>query len=134
MVDTRNFRRQHDEILALAASIRGQIRAKNVADANRSLAKLNGLVKMHLATEDDSLYPRLMKSADPAVKKTAQEFHKEMGGLREVYAGFAKKWMPAAVTADPSGFDVEFGKVTSALGDRIKRENEVLYALADKVA
>lgn len=136
MSRSANLRRQHDAILALASDLTDAqstlaTHAEAALAATR-LAKLTGVLNLHLAAEDRALYPQLRASSDPAVAETARRFMREMGGLAKVYAEFAARWRSATtILADPEGFRTETAAVLSALGTRIERENTELYPLAD---
>lgn len=139
MTYSANLRRQHDAILALAneliaaqASLRIPAEA---AEAARRLAKLTGVLQLHLAAEDKSLYPRLKASGDAEVAETASRFMDEMGGLARAYGDFDAKWRSeAAILSDPAGFRSQTAEVVAALSTRIARENKELYPLADAAA
>lgn len=135
---TENFRRQHDAILAKAADVAEAARTlANEADAAQAanrLAQLNGIVQVHLAAEDKTLYPRLMASSDSEAAETASRFSSEMGGLAEVYFAFAAKWRTSrAILTDPEGFRRESTAIFAALATRIERENSELYPLVDDI-
>lgn len=98
----------------------------------RLMAKLTGILRFHLAAEDNSLYPRMQASPDPEVSQTAAAFAAEMGGLAELFEDFVSNWPDgAAIFVNPEGFRTEAALVFSALSRRIKRENDELYPLAD---
>ncbi len=55
-----------------------------------------------------------------------------MGGIAEFVANYSKKWPSAyAISDDSKGFIEETNQLISALGNRIKKENDYLYKLAD---
>lgn len=100
----------------------------------RILAKMTGILGQHLAAEDRSLYPRMMASSDPSVAKTARQFADEMGDLASVYQSFEVNWRTGkAILAAPQSFREAASTVLNALAIRIKRENEVLYPLAESM-
>ena len=58
----------------------------------------------------------------------------EMGGLADAYLAFEGKWTtPHAILADPGAFRAEANEVFNALARRVKRENEILYPILDKL-
>lgn len=135
MPSTDNLRKQHNDIVLVAREITTKLNTVPLdATALRSLlSRLAGQVNFHLAMEDQSLYPRLAACPDEEAKAVARKFMLEMGGLAEVFSVFSRKWQTCVIEADPLGFTAESRKVLAALGDRIQRENSVLYPLADKV-
>lgn len=137
MSKTDNFRRQHNELVEMVQSITAMMSAPNAADQaadiSRTLSQMTGKLRIHLAQEDKSLYPRLAASSDTQTASTAKRFQEEMSGLGEVYGAYADKWRtPAEIGADIASFKTESEAVFAALADRIVRENTELYPLADK--
>lgn len=138
MAYTANLRRQHEAILSLAAELVATLDSldtqSGAASASMRLARLTGVLQIHLAAEDRALYPRMKASADRAAADTASRFMNEMGGLGEVYSDFESRWRSSsAILADPDQFRSEAGAVLTALGNRIERENAELYPLADAI-
>ncbi|NVE95095.1 hemerythrin domain-containing protein [Altererythrobacter lutimaris] len=138
MSQTRTFRRQHAALEKLATELsEAMSRIDADPDAERCahiIAKMTGILILHLAAEDRSLYPRMIASSDPAVSKTASEFAEEMGNLAPAYSEFEAKWRSAdAICDDPQGFRQEAQAILQALSTRIHRENTVLYPIAESM-
>jgi hypothetical protein len=140
MSATQRYRDDHATFLSKISEVEKLIsnpavvkeRAKDIAT---ELAKFSGLLKMHLAMEDNSLYPSLLKSTDTKVRDTATKFQKEMGDIKAAFEVYSKKWLSAAnMAADPDSFKKETTDLFKALKNRIQRENDELYAAADKAA
>ena len=139
MSRTANLRRQHDaavslvsDILRLSCALEGQGNAYRTA---LLLAKLTGLLRIHFAQEDKTLYPHMIQSAHLEASQTAAAFQQEMGGLGATYEAFAMRWnSPEAIGSAPATFRKEAEAVFAALASRIERENETLYPLADEIA
>jgi hypothetical protein len=136
---TANLRRQHDALLAMAADLQDDIeRLATIADAQRIaglLARLTGVLSMHLAAEDKALYPAMMASSDRRTADCARTFEDQMGGLAAAYMAFADAWRsPDRILAETDAFARDCETVFGALAIRIKRENEELYPLADAMA
>ena len=134
---TDNFRRQHDEILALAGDIAARLQPDTLRAEARAvralLSALAGKLAIHLAMEDKALYPRMAEAGVEDCAALASAFMKEMGGLGAVFAAYNQQWQAAAIAADPAGFGRHTREVFGALGKRIERENRQLYPLADRV-
>lgn len=131
---TATLRRQHDAAVDLVGQIiersNGSATLDNAYRIGLLLAKLTGLLRIHFAQEDHSLYPSLL--ASPASALTARHFMDEMGDLAATFEAFAKRWTSStAIAADFAGFRRESGAVFAALADRVRRENEELYPLAE---
>ncbi len=137
MAITDDYRRQHEEILELAGRLSGCLHEQelkdNAQEARNVLSKLSGALKVHLAMEDNSLYPRLLASPDEKVRETAKQFIEEMGGIATAFNDYLKKWtVPAAIRSNPSQFMAETGEILTALRNRIVKENDVLYPIIDR--
>jgi hemerythrin-like domain-containing protein len=137
MAATASFRKQHDELLAVAGEIGKLLDASRLADdaasARTLLSNLAGKLKIHLAMEDKTLYPRLMQDPDPKVSAMAKRFADEMGGIAEVFGGYMERWPTArAIQEAPQRFVTDTQKLFGALSTRIDRENNQLYPLLDQ--
>ncbi|MBL7670954.1 MAG: hemerythrin domain-containing protein [Bdellovibrionaceae bacterium] len=139
MSKTEHFRADHKDMVGIVGEISKLLNeaglGANPAPVTGLLGKLVGKLKIHLVTEDRSLYPQLLKSSDPKVKATAEKFQAEMGGIKTVVEAFATKWMdPREIKAHPAAFIKETKGLFDALAKRIEKEDNELYALADKAA
>lgn len=134
---TDNFRRQHDEILAIAGEIAARLQPDTLRADTRwvrsLLSALAGKLTIHLAMEDKALYPRLAEADVEDCAALALAFMKEMGGLGAAFAAYNQKWQAGAIGEDPARFILETREVFGALGKRIERENRQLYPMADRV-
>jgi hypothetical protein len=111
-----------------------QLQSDSDCDRVRSeLSRLSGKLMVHLSMEDDALYPRLKDHADAALKSTAASFAQEMGGIAKAFSAYGSKWTGAAIKADRAGFARETGQVVDILLNRIKRENDTLYPMVDRL-
>lgn len=135
---TTNLRRQHDAAVDLIDQI--QTLSERLAEAavpyqiSMLLAKLTGLLRIHFAQEDKTLYPYMIQSAHDHAARTAADFQTEMGGLAPVYEAFARRWASAdQLRADATGFRAGSAAVFGALAKRVEQENEILYPLADDI-
>src|SRR6185436_12271381 len=70
---TETYRRQHRRLIELAGSISGQLpQGAAAAEPMRAeLSKLAGVLKLHLAMEDEGLYPSLKESEDSRIREKA---------------------------------------------------------------
>ncbi|MFY7960671.1 MAG: hemerythrin domain-containing protein [Elsteraceae bacterium] len=132
MLNADVFYQQHAELIALAEEITaacGDDRtiARDADPIRRSLSRLMGKLGVHLAIEDDYLYPRLKDHANAVVRNTAIRFEAEMSGLKPAFQAFKEKWTSDAIGRDPAAFRAELGVLFAALGHRVERENSLLY-------
>lgn len=137
MARTDRFRQQHNEMLTLANELQGLLNeealSKDGSAARRCLGNLMGKLKLHLSTEDKVLYPELETHKDPAMAKLAHKFASEMKSTAANVVAYNGRWAtPSAIKANAHGFIMETKDVIRILADRIKRENEELYAAADR--
>ncbi len=139
MCQTAAFRRQHDEILAIAAELTSYLGDRQrlqdeSRDVRRILSTMVGKLSAHLAMEDRSLYPRMVGSKDTQVRMTAKRFQFEMGGIGEAIFAYGSKWRADAIADDPAGFSRATSRLLAALDKRIQTENGQLFPLLDKAA
>ena len=137
---TTHLQRQHDTALRLAEDILADARALVAVHGDRgraqrialTLSQLTGLLKIHFAQEDGSLYPKLFASRRAETAEVAQRFFQEMGQIGPNYLAFVSRWATVdALLAEPRAFMVESQAMFRKLIERIRRENLILYPLAD---
>ncbi|HYE48297.1 MAG TPA: hemerythrin domain-containing protein [Azospirillaceae bacterium] len=137
MRPTDNYRRQHTEITTLLEQLHALLLVPQPAAGDSlaaTLRRLTGKLTVHLAMEDQSLYPRLLQSPDARIAATAARFQQEMSGIREAFQQFLGRWTDAAIQADRAGFSAALDALSAVLSRRIERENTELYPLLDNAA
>jgi iron-sulfur cluster repair protein YtfE (RIC family) len=137
MKQTDRFHKQHNELLELAKKIDELLvpeqLANDATEVRRCLSDLVGKLRMHLAAEDNALYPSLLKHENEEVKAIAQQFIDEMGNIGAVLASYLEKWSSHLPIQDnPMDFIKETRGIFSALADRIEKEDNKLFPLLDK--
>lgn len=138
MSRTGNLRRQHDAAIELVKQLTADMDGPAPTNMQAykialNLAKLTGLLRIHFAIEDRTLYPYMEASTHAEAVSTAAAFQNEMGELGAAYSAFAERWDSAAIAAAFPAFRAEARTVLAALANRIERENTVLYPLADAI-
>lgn len=139
MANTQNFRNQHKALLALAGEMASLMTPvggakRNADDLRRLLSKLAGQLSVHLAMEDESLYPRLIAGTDARVSELARRYQQEMGGLAGAFKAFCDKYpTAAAIEQNSEAFKSDASGVFDAVARRIQREDSELYALVDSL-
>ncbi|HWI29167.1 MAG TPA: hemerythrin domain-containing protein [Stellaceae bacterium] len=132
---TQSLRKQHAEMVEVVrqidAGLDPQRLAASAGEIRNRLSALLGKLTMHLAVEDNSLYPSLEKHANPKVREIGSKFAREMAAVKPSVEAFGKKWTETAIAKDAAGFCAEAKKLFGVLGDRIKRENSELYPLLE---
>ena len=130
------FYEHHGEVRTLAARIESQLDAGRIAAAPADIAgdvvKLFGKFSVHLTIEDQALYPRLAQNPNAEVRRMANAFQSEMGGLKGRFDAYRTAWPgPVAIAKDPARFIQETRTVLALLKTRIDREDKQLYPLAE---
>lgn len=136
MRKTETYRLHHQELRAIAARIDALLDATAIAADPAQVAgvvrELFGKFSVHLAIEDNSLYPRAKAGDDARLRAVASRFETEMGGLRDRFDAYRRTWPgPLAIARDPARFASETRAVLDALKARVGREETELYDLID---
>ena len=136
MNDIETYRRQHEEILGIAAKILKPLEApglgKDAQKVHSLLSQLDGKLSVHLAMEDESLYPKLLDHSDEKVSSIASDYLCEMGDLAKTFRGYMDTWNTvASIEDDPDEFVSRTNQILSALTNRITREDKELYRLVE---
>ena len=128
-----NLTRQHRELVRTATEMFGwldptKLRTRGATDVHRALSSLSGILKVHLAMEDRSLYPNLVNHRDLDLRTLAQRFLDERALLRRNYEEYQHRWPSAiAIERDPERFIDESRHILGMLWTRMKTEDDVLH-------
>ncbi|HEY2747994.1 MAG TPA: hemerythrin domain-containing protein [Polyangia bacterium] len=128
-----NLTRQHRELVRTAKQLFGwldpaKLRAHGAGDVYRELSSLSGILRVHLAMEDRSLYPHLVRHPDLQLRTLAQRFLDERALLRQSYDDYRARWAsPAAIEAGADAFVEETRLILGLLWTRMKTEDDVLH-------
>jgi len=128
-----NLTRQHRELVRTATEMfgwldAGKLRARGAADVHRALSSLSGILKVHLAMEDRSLYPHLVNHRDLQLRTLAVRFLDERAALRQRYDDYQHRWPSAiAIERDAERFIDESRQILGMLWTRMKTEDDVLH-------
>jgi hemerythrin-like domain-containing protein len=137
MSRTENFRRQHREIHEVVREIEALLDPDklrvDVEHCRLLLSELVGKLSVHLAMEDNALYPRLTNHKDKQVSELAKQYMNEMGGIKKVFTEYAQRWRsPAGIEGSTQQFIDETRGIFKALAERIAKEDNHLYPLVDQ--
>lgn len=129
---------QHEACLAIVQDINARCHPvadrQTAVDITLMLARLTGILRIHLALEDEILYPALRNSSDPDIAEIGARFWQEMGGLADRFLEFVERWKRADVLlAEQDRFRSESAAVFKALADRIDREHRDVYPLVARI-
>lgn len=133
---TERFRRQHAELAALAADLRGRLSLEEIERDARgvrtALARFGGKLRVHARMENEALYPDLLAHADAAVRQEASALLADVGPLYDTFDRLEQRWPGSdQVSADPRAFILDVLGCFEQLGRRMAMENKRLYPLAD---
>lgn len=125
------FKHQHTDILECIAALRKATHAgisKNAAEIARLIVAMSSTIKLHLAVEDQVLYPALRNGDNTTLAQMGKKFQDEMDAISSAYMVFAGRWNhPAKVSTDPEGFRADANTVLKILHARMQKENTVFY-------
>ena len=135
---TDSLRTTHQEIQTIVSQILENLDESALSEKAKEvrslLVGLSGKLGMHLAVEDKSLYPNLLKHENDEVRLTAKKFMDEMGGISAAFKAYLNKWPHSRdIAANPNDFIRETKNVFRELSDRIDREDNELYKLVDNI-
>jgi hypothetical protein len=128
-----NLTRQHRELVRTATEMfgwldAGKLRTRGAADVHRALSSLSGILKVHLAMEDRSLYPHLVNHRDLELRTLAVRFLDERAALRDRYDAYQHRWPSAiAIERDADRFIDDSREILGMLWTRMKTEDDVLH-------
>jgi hypothetical protein len=137
MAHTDLYRKQHKEILELAARMTPLITPKAPPDdtalAHQLFGQLAGKLRVHLVTETKGLFPQLLAHPIPEVRAKAQQYLNDMATLQQAFSEYSLRYATlAAIQQAPAGFAKDTLRFFEALTKRLKEEDNDLYALVDR--
>lgn len=127
---TPELREEHEQLLVvLDLAKRSDLSSP---EARELLGSARSMVLAHLRKEDIELYPVLKTAAlkDASLKGTLELFAADMADISHVAISFFKKCEQPRAGRD---WAHDFGLVVSRLQSRIRREEEFLFPLYDKI-
>lgn len=127
---------EHAQLDALATEMLTVIAAAKQPPTELSALRwrMNHLLMVHLAKEDQYLYPHLQTNGAPRAASLAKRFSQEMGGLAAAYLSYTSQWTAQRMAEDWPGFIADTRKIILALRQRILREERDLYPLIDEAS
>jgi len=136
MTNSERFITQHISILGdikdIEAMLDLTIIKSDVYKIFVTLSSLMGKLQLHLAVEDEALYPRMIEQGNPQIITTVERFKSEMGGIATTFTNYMKKWNnPEKIKTNPNSFIIETRGLFYILKIRINKENQELFPLLD---
>lgn len=138
-MNLNRYHEQHADIHAQLRDLHQRLEpaalAGNPDGARQSLVAFGAKLNIHLAFEDQVLYPPLLKHADPAVQAKARRFMEEMGGLKRALGDHLQRWISLqAVQGELQRFDQETRGLLQALERRLAAEEGDFYPMLEALA
>jgi hemerythrin-like domain-containing protein len=138
MSRTTTYREQHQELVGVVGQLSALLDpaqlAKDAQLVRSVLIHLAGKLNLHLAMEDKALYPQLLKHADPAVQAKAKAFIDEMGGIKEAFGDYLKRYPNSqTIQGAAEAFVSDTQGLIKVLAKRIQAEDSDLYAMVDQL-
>jgi DUF438 domain-containing protein len=87
----------------------------------------------HCEREDRLIYDRLLSSGDAVATEVAWSYRQEHGLLASAFANYVAAWPVGRISDEWERFCAETRILLADLDDRIRREEQVLYAHLERV-
>lgn len=138
MIFTANLRKQHEETIRIINEISNYLTTASVAENSQQiralLSTLIGKVNVHRAAEDNYLYPKLLKHESKELRSLAEKYYKGFINTKDALSNYSSKWASSTKIKDnPKEFIEDTKGTFNRIIDRIEKENNELFALADKL-
>ncbi|MDQ8756119.1 hemerythrin domain-containing protein [Sphingosinicella sp. LHD-64] len=131
-MNVEDLRAQHEGIMRIAAELRTAVERGDKLQPVAALRwRLARELITHLAIEDRLFYPALMRSADAEAVRVAARLRDETGSFAADFTAYMARWNDLRVAREWEAFRTETKTILDALADRITREDQALYPLAE---
>ena len=125
----------HGQLQDLHQRLAPEALAADPGAARQSLVTRGAKLSIHLAFEDQALYPPLLGNQNPTIQTKARAYMSEMGGLKETLTSHMKRWLSLQrVQQDPQNFRQETLELTQALERRLQAEDQDFYPMLERLA
>lgn len=131
-MDLTTLERQHSEIEEVVVKIKQIIDNNSIdedaAEIAKQISMLTGKLRVHLRTEDDSMYPYLLETGDEKVKALVKEYADEMGHISDEFMAYKDKFnTKTKIINDTQEFLTQTKEVFKVLEARMIKEDRYLY-------
>ena len=100
----------------------------NASAIAQGIVAMSGTIKLHLAVEDQVLYPALQRGDNAELARMGRQYQSEMTSIASAYDAFARRWNTAdGVRRDAQGFRNEANVVLRRVFERMQREDREFY-------
>lgn len=125
------FKHQHMDILGSISALRKLAHegvARNATEIARLIVSMSSTIKLHLAVEDQALYPALQRGGNTELARMGAQYQRDMGPIAQTYEAFARQWnRPESVRHNEQGFRDDANRVLRMVFERMQRENRDFY-------
>ena len=132
-IRTKMYQKQHAEIKRvmdqIMASLDSSTLKKNTDDVRSLVNRLVGKLSVHLALEDNVLYPYLADSSNIELKEMGRSLQAQVGGLRKALKSYKESWTtPMSIEENPAQFAKDSKEFIDVIKNRIQLEDDGLFA------
>lgn len=127
-----NLKGDHQALLGLYGEIQEAFDSKDYPTVSEKLETFKGALQSHLLTENVRLYIYLDRclASDATNSELVRGFRREMDDIAKVAMKFINKYTEIGVDEDLAAhFAEDFATIGKVLGERINKEETVLYPL-----
>jgi hemerythrin-like domain-containing protein len=133
---TGMYREQHARLTSLARVLDSlldeEALARDGSAARLAVSRIAGALQIHLAMEDESLYPSLLSHSNAELRDRARHLRDGLAGLRDGLARYLGRWPThAAIERDAPAFAQQTRELLAQLARRIELEDRELFPLAE---
>lgn len=134
MINLAQLEKQHlsirEEIEAIAGMTGKADYERKLTDITLHINKLAGLLKIHLLSEDEYMYPALKASTDPEIRNMAESYSHEMGDLVIEFSEYKNRYNTKnKVLAEGKEFIPATQTIVNKIKSRMEKEDNKLYTL-----
>lgn len=130
-MNIEKLKHQHVDILGNISALRLLVQAgvaQNAAHIAGLIVSMSSTIKLHLAIEDQALYPALQRGANPELARLGHQYQKDMGPIAQAYDAFTRRWnRPESVRHNEQDFRDDANRVLRMVFERMQRENLDFY-------
>ena len=130
------YKSDHVTIIRMVTDLKKLIAANveaHAADIAQRIVSFSSTIKLHLAVEDQVLYPALRRNESAQIAHLAQRYQHEMGPIATDFSSFARRWnTERRIRESPEGMRQEALTILDRIHRRIQQENRELYPLAEQ--
>lgn len=134
MMNINNLVRQHEAIRENVKTIEILINKNNIENDSFEISKninlLIGVLKVHLQSEDNFLYPQLLKGDDDKLKDMAKHYIDEMGNISTEFEKYRAQFnTKTKINDNIENFKNHTAEIIKVLKNRLDKEDKYLYPL-----